>query len=159
MVTDNRAVDDAGFQPGAALLPLHRGVVTRRARPARRRLGRQRQHDDRQHSYEIFSPPYLFKGPRPAITSAPGSAGYGTQFTVATPDAANISHAVLIAPAAVTHNFDENGRYVPLNFTQTAGGLQLTAPANGNDAPPGPYMLFLVNSNGVPSIASWINVG
>ena len=34
---------------------------------------------DRQHSYEIFSPPYLFKGPRPTITSAPGSAGYGSR--------------------------------------------------------------------------------
>ena len=65
----------------------------------------------------------------------------------------------LIAPAAVTHNFDENARYVPLNFTQTAGGLQVTAPPNGNYAPPGPYMLFLVNSNGVPSVASWINIG
>ena len=114
---------------------------------------------DRQHNYEIFSPPYLFKGARPTITSAPGSAGYGTQFTVATPDAASITKAVLIPPAAVTHNFDENGRYVPLAFTQTAGGLQVPAPANGNMAPPGPYMLFLVNSNGVPSVAKWINIG
>jgi hypothetical protein len=114
---------------------------------------------DRQHSYEIFSPPYLFKGPRPTIASAPGTAGYGTSFTVATPDAANISHAVLIAPAAVTHNFDENARYVPLNFTPVGGGLQVTAPANGNLAPPGRYMLFLVDGNGVPSVASWITIG
>jgi len=63
---------------------------------------------DRQHSYEIFSPPYLFKGARPSITSAPSSVGYGAGFTVSTPDAASISKAVLIAPAAVTHNFDEN---------------------------------------------------
>jgi hypothetical protein len=65
---------------------------------------------------------------------------------------------VLIAPAAVTHNFDENARYVPLNFTSVDGGLQVTAPANGNLAPPGRYMLFLVDGNGVPSVASWITI-
>jgi hypothetical protein len=114
---------------------------------------------DRQHNYEIFSPPYLFKGARPTITSAPGGAGYGSSFTVGTPDGASITRAVLMAPAAVTHNFDENGRAVPMNFSQVPGGLQITAPPNGNFAPPGPYMLFLVNSNGVPSVARWINIG
>jgi hypothetical protein len=65
---------------------------------------------------------------------------------------------VLIAPAAVTHNFDENARYVPLQFTTGNGALQVSAPANGNLAPPGPYMLFLVNGNGVPSVAGWITI-
>ena len=110
-------------------------------------------------NYEIFSPPYLFKGARPTITSAPSSVGYGQTFAVGTPDGASIQSAALIAPAAVTHAFDENARYVPVNFTVTAGGLNITAPANGNLAPPGPYMLFIVNSNGVPSVASWVNVG
>ncbi len=85
--------------------------------------------------------------------------GYGQTFAVGTPDGASIQSAALIAPAAVTHAFDENARYVPVNFTVTAGGLNITAPANGNLAPPGPYMLFIVNSNGVPSVASWVNVG
>ena len=114
--------------------------------------------DGRQHSYEIFSPPYLFKGPRPTITSAPGAVGYGASFTISTPDATTITRAVLIAPSAVTHNFNENARYVPLNFTAGAGVITTTAPPNGNWAPPGPYMLFLVNNNGVPSVATWINV-
>jgi hypothetical protein len=113
---------------------------------------------DRQRTYEIYSPPYLFKGTRPAITSAPASVGYGAGFTVATPDGAGISSVVLTSPAAVTHNFDENGRYVPLNFSVTAGGLQVTAPPNANYAPPGPYLLWIVNSNGVPSVAKWITV-
>jgi hypothetical protein len=113
---------------------------------------------DRQRTYEIFSPPYLFKGARPAITSSPASVGYGAGFTVATPDGAGISSVVLTAPAAVTHNFDENARYVPLSFTVTAGGLQVTAPPNANYAPPGPYLLWIVNGNGVPSVAQWITV-
>jgi Galactose oxidase-like, Early set domain/Kelch motif len=112
----------------------------------------------RQRTYEIFSPPYLFKGPRPTITGAPAAAGYGASFHVSTPDAASIKSAVLIAPSAPTHNFNENARYVPLNFGVSGDGLQLTAPPNGNWAPPGAYMLFLVNSNGVPSVARWVNI-
>ncbi len=110
-------------------------------------------------NYEIFSPPYLFKGPRPTIASAPSSVGYGQTFNVATPSSGSITSVVLIAPAAVTHAFDQNARYVPVNFTATNGNLSVTAPANGNLAPPGPYMLFVVNSAGVPSVASWVNVG
>jgi len=51
-----------------------------------------------------------------------------------------------------------SSHYVPLSFTQTAGGLQLQAPASGNLAEPGYYMLFIVNTNGVPSVAPIINV-
>lgn len=59
---------------------------------------------------------------------------------------------MLIRTGAVTHFFDENTRFLPVTFTQAAGGLTINEPANGNQAPPGYYMLFLVNS-GVPSIA------
>ena len=113
----------------------------------------------RQRTYEIYSPPYLFKGARPTITSAPGAAGYGSSFTVGTPDASRISSVVLTSPAAVTHNFDENNRYVPLGFSVTGGGVQVTAPANANLAPPGPYLLWIVDGNGVPSVARWITIG
>jgi Galactose oxidase-like, Early set domain/Glyoxal oxidase N-terminus len=113
----------------------------------------------RQRTYEIFSPPYLFKGARPTITGAPAATGYGARFHVSTPDAASITSAVLIAPSAPTHNFNENARYVPMAFGASGDGLQLTAPPNANYAPPGAYMLFLVNANGVPSIASWIDIG
>jgi hypothetical protein len=58
----------------------------------------------------------------------------------------------------VTHGFNSNQRYIPLAFTQTAGGLNVTAPVDGNLAPPGFYMMFLVNGNGVPSMASWIRL-
>jgi hypothetical protein len=114
---------------------------------------------DRQRTYEIFSPPYLFKGDRPTITSAPGAAGYGSSFTIGTPDGSGISSVVLTAPAAVTHNFDENNRRVPLSFSVTGGALHVNAPANGNVAPPGPYLLWIVDGNGVPSVARWITIG
>ncbi len=107
---------------------------------------------------EFYSPPYLFKGARPAITQAPVQISYGSNFFVSTPDAATIATAVLIRTGAVTHFFDENTRYVPLTFQQTTGGLTLSAPASANFAPPGYYMLFIVNSSGIPSIAPFVQL-
>jgi len=104
-------------------------------------------------NYEIYSPPYLFKGARPSVTGVVGTAGYGQTLLVQTPDGASITKVTLIHTGSVTHAFDEAQRLVSLSFSQVAGGLSVTLPASGTVAPPGPYMLFLVNGNGVPSIA------
>jgi hypothetical protein len=111
-----------------------------------------------QLSAEIYSPPYLFKGARPVISSTPAAIQYATSFSITTPDASQITSAALIRLGAVTHAFDQDQRYVPLTFQQVAGGLTLQAPSSGNLAPPGYYMLFIVNSNGVPSVASIIKL-
>ncbi|MGQ0600335.1 MAG: galactose oxidase-like domain-containing protein [Anaerolineales bacterium] len=107
---------------------------------------------------QIFSPPYLFKGPRPTISSAPTTAGYGQTLNVATNDAATIASVALIRSPAVTHGIDMNQRYVPLNFSVVGNGLQVVTPANANLAPPGYYMLFIVNSSGVPSVARFVRL-
>jgi hypothetical protein len=109
-------------------------------------------------SAEIFSPPYLFKGARPTITSAPSSAAVSSVISVQTPDAAEIASVSLIRLASVTHAFNADQRYLPLTFTPNAGGLDVQMPANHNLAPPGYYMLFILNANGVPSVASIIQV-
>jgi hypothetical protein len=109
-------------------------------------------------SAEIFSPPYLFNGPQPTITSAPSSVQYGQAFYVSTPDAANISQVTWLALGAPTHGFDQNQRFNRLSFSQAAGGLTVTAPSSPNLAPPGHYMLFLVNSSGVPSVAAMVSI-
>jgi hypothetical protein len=106
---------------------------------------------------EIFSPPYLFAGARPTITSAPASIMGGQTFFVGTPDAANITQVTWIRLGAVTHTFNQEQRISFLSFSQTTGGLNVTAPPSANLAPPGYYMLFLLNS-GVPSVASMIQV-
>jgi hypothetical protein len=103
---------------------------------------------------EIFSPPYLFKGAAPAITSAPDDVTNGTAFAVtATPG----SRAVLMSPGASTHTADMDGRIISLDQTATTSGMTATAPA-ANVAPPGWYMLFVVDSTGVPSTAHWIHL-
>ncbi|HEX4959649.1 MAG TPA: galactose oxidase-like domain-containing protein [Thermoanaerobaculia bacterium] len=126
-------------------------------------LGGNPQRGSYQPQIEIYSPPYLFKpdgtpATRPAIATAPDSAHYGETFTVGTPDAADIKTVVLIRPGAVTHSFDMDQRLVEAAFTASAGTLTVTAPANGNLAPPGYYLLFLLNSQGVPSVARFIRL-
>jgi hypothetical protein len=111
-----------------------------------------------QLSGEIFSPPYLFKGPRPTITSAPLSIAYGAPFTVATPDNASIASVALIGTGSVTHAFNADQSFQNLAFTVVPEGLRVTPPATGNQAPPGPYLLFIVNSTGVPSVAAIVSI-
>src|SRR5262249_52640486 len=107
---------------------------------------------------EIFSPPYLFKGPRPTITSAPTKINGGQTFFVGTPDAGNIMQVTWIRLGAVTHAFNQEQRINFLSFSQSNGGLNVTAPPSANLAPPGFYMLFLLNGSGVPSVGSIVQL-
>jgi chitodextrinase len=111
-----------------------------------------------QFSAEFFSPPYLFKGTRPAITSAPATLQYGQSFGVQTPDAARIAKVSLIRFGAVTHSINMGQRFLPLSFSTVTGAVTVTAPANANLAPPGYYMLFLIDTNGVPSVAAVLRI-
>jgi hypothetical protein len=112
---------------------------------------------------ELYQPAYLFGSSgnlavRPTVTSAPSFVNYGQAFTVGTPDAADIASVVLIRPGAVTHAFDMDQRLVGLSYTAGSGALSVTAPPNSNIAPPGYYMLFTLNSSGVPSVATFIEL-
>ena len=115
---------------------------------------------------EIYQPSYLFNADgspahRPqSAANAPSAISYGQSFTLSTADASTISSVVLMKAGSVTHSFDMDQRYVGLSFTtgQPSGSLSVTAPSNSNIAPPGYYMLFLVNQAGTPSLASWVQV-
>lgn len=107
---------------------------------------------------EIYSPPYLFKGTRPTISSAPTTVNYGQSFFVGTPQATSITKAHWIRLPSVTHAFDMNQRINRLTISQASGGVNITAPSNVNLTPPGHYMLFLLNGSGVPSVAKIIQI-
>jgi hypothetical protein len=104
-------------------------------------------------NYEIFSPPYLFRGARPSVTGAPTNVAYGQEAFVETPDGADVARVTFIRLSSVTHALDQGARFVPLGFSLVPGGLSVVIPGSRITAPPGPYMLFLVNPNGVPSVA------
>ncbi len=108
---------------------------------------------------ELFSPPYLFRGSRPTITAAPSSVAYGTSFSVETPEADAITNVSLIRLGSTTHAADMNQRFQWLSFTREAGALTITVPTSRNRTPPGHYMLFILDGNGVPSVARIVKVG
>jgi hypothetical protein len=92
------------------------------------------------------------------IQSAPTEVDYGQQFTVSAGGGA--TSAVLMAPGATTHAFDMQQRSVPLEVQGADGGtLALRSPDGGTIAPPGYYMLFVLNADGVPSVARWVRLG
>jgi hypothetical protein len=136
------------YHSTALLLPDGRVLVA----------GSGRSGDVNQLNAEIFSPPYLFHGARPVITSSPAVVPIGTQFFVGTTDAADITAVALGRLGAVTHAVDMEQRYVPLEFQPAVGGLVVRAPASLNISPPGYYMLFVQNTAGVPSVAAFVRV-
>jgi hypothetical protein len=113
---------------------------------------------DNRYQAEIYSPPYLFKGSRPIISLAPNNAVYNQKILVETPNAAEISKVTLVRLSSVTHAFNQEQRYIRLSYTQATGGLNVTIPASKSSVPPGYYMLFIINTKGVPSIAKIINI-
>lgn len=109
---------------------------------------------------EVFTPPYLETGTaRPTLTrSGATDLHYGDYTTFATTQAAPIKRAVLMRPASTTHESDPNQRLVDLGMTRTATGVSITMPSEPNLAPPGWYMVFVVDANGVPSAAKWVHL-
>jgi hypothetical protein len=108
---------------------------------------------------EVYSPPYLFRGPRPQITDAPQECPYGETIAIQSPQAGNIRWVSFVKNGVTTHSFDNGQRLVDLEIvSQGNGTMQATITDNPNLAPPGWYMLFLVDTDGVPSIAAWIHL-
>jgi hypothetical protein len=109
------------------------------------------------HDVSVYTPPYLLKGERPSITSVIDTEwNYGDtqRITVDRP----IAKAELIRPAAVTHSSDPNQRFVDLPLSVDGDNVDLNVTSNPNLAPPGWYMLFAVDANGVPSVAKWVHL-
>ncbi|HEY7516666.1 MAG TPA: Calx-beta domain-containing protein [Methylomirabilota bacterium] len=115
-----------------------------------------------QPKMEIYKPPYLFTStgapaPRPSISSSPSVAGYKASFSIGTPQAAGITQVVLVRPGSATHAFDMEQRLVELSFTKGSGALTATMPPNAMIAPPGYYLLFVLQ-NGVPSVGKFVRL-
>jgi hypothetical protein len=113
---------------------------------------------DSHRNAQVFLPPYLFKGERPDILSAPHTVIYGESFQVVTSDPAQIGRVSWVSLPSVTHSFDENQRIIFLPFVADATGLTVTAPGSPNSCPPGPYMMFVLTNDGVPSTAAMVQM-
>ncbi|MFJ1876373.1 galactose oxidase-like domain-containing protein [Streptomyces sp. KS_5] len=139
--------EERGYHSSAFLLPDGRVMAT----------GDNPGNGSWNHDVSVYTPPYLLKGERPKITSVIDTEwtyGDTQRITVDRP----IAKAELIRPAAVTHSSDPNQRFVDLPLSVDGNNVDLNVTSNPNLAPPGWYMLFAVDANGVPSVAKWVHL-
>ncbi|MCZ6528423.1 MAG: DUF1929 domain-containing protein [Candidatus Dadabacteria bacterium] len=114
-------------------------------------------------TFEVFRPPYLFKGAQPSIKNvAPSPIHHGNNFTIETPQADEIRKVVLVRPMAATHQTDSEQRVIEVQFHKSAADTLSAVAPNGRHphamAPRGWYMLFILNADGVPSVAKFIHL-
>ncbi|HYH49888.1 MAG TPA: galactose oxidase-like domain-containing protein, partial [Acidimicrobiia bacterium] len=119
--------------------------------------------NDGDPSFEIWSPPYLFRGARPAVLRVQRGVSYGEPFAITTPDAALVESVLLLRTPSPEHGNDSDQRALKLEFTRRSGTmLTATAPPSGTVAPPGTYYL-VVNKKSlqgpIPSVARMVEVG
>lgn len=108
--------------------------------------------------HERFFPDY-FEMPRPVVTNTPSTINYGGSFQITTPSAAEITEVILLRPGTVTHGYNMSQRGIELVITSvSAGAIDVAEVPTENLAPPGWYMLFILNSNRVPSEGKWIRL-
>jgi len=93
-------------------------------------------------SFEIYSPPYLFRGPRPKITDAPRRVRNGSTMTVTVDSPSRVSSVRLVRNTSLTHLIDGDQRSVVLDVVQRRGDEITVRVPDRNVLPTGPYMLF-----------------
>ena len=108
---------------------------------------------------DVYSPPYMFQGPRPRIETAPAVMQLAHSYQITVSPGADVKYLRLMRPDNPTHVTDVNARSIAVNFTSAGhGSLNVTLPASANIVPPGYSMLFAVNSKGIPSTGYWVKV-
>ncbi len=150
--TVNSPTVDRLYHSSALLLPDGR-VAT---------FGSQVVSGEHEMRISVFSPPYLFKGQRPAILDGPTYIDYNTSaawtWEITKESGTTISRVSLTRPSATTHSTDTEQRLVDIPFTQTPTSITLNVPDNRNLTPPGWYMLTLLDAKGRPSVSKWVSL-
>ncbi|KAF2418926.1 galactose oxidase [Tothia fuscella] len=112
---------------------------------------------------QIFVPPYLFtttgaKAPRPVINSvSTTNVAAGGSITVNTNSA--VTAFSIVRLGTTTHTVNTDQRRIPLTPASAGtNSYRLTIPSDNGVALPGYWMLFAMNSAGVPSISKIIKL-
>jgi hypothetical protein len=111
---------------------------------------------DEHPNFEIYEPPYLFRGTRPAIDSVTDTIYYGKSFHVKSKNQGAI-RASLMRLAAVTHarDHDADFNWLPVQ-REGATDLLVAAPEDSVLTAPGPHYLYLLDSAGIPSVGKLV---
>ncbi|WP_306321900.1 MULTISPECIES: kelch motif-containing protein [unclassified Streptomyces] len=109
---------------------------------------------------EIYTPPALHRGGdrRPVLGAGPKELPESGAATFRTKDADGIVKARLMRPSAVTHTTDVEQRSIALDVKKSKGAVSVTVPKDKSLVPPGWYMLFVSDADGVSSEAEWVHV-
>jgi len=116
-----------------------------------------------QKTYELYRPPYFFKGTRPTISSVTSEHGpadrlaYGNTIIITGTSDTPVLRVALMRLGAMTHHTDSEQRYVALDFVVTAYDattkaftLRAGVTGDANVAPPGYYMLWVIDDQERP---------
>jgi hypothetical protein len=114
--------------------------------------------DNRELRLELWEPNY-FGTPRPHLGYVPPAVGWGQNFDVESTDAARIARIAFVRAGSTTHAYDSDQRYVGATFTRAGNQLSVKAPPTVEIAPPGYYLLFLIDTAGVPSLGRFVRIG
>lgn len=107
---------------------------------------------------EFFSPSYMTQT-RPTITAAPTVGAYGGTITISTPSPTTVTSVSLLRLMNTTHHYDANQRLIWLQIeSRGTSTVTVSAPLNANLAPPGYYLIHVLNSSLVPSIGRIIKI-
>jgi hypothetical protein len=111
-----------------------------------------------EYEIDIYEPDYVHHE-RPTIAVVPAAVQCGSTFTLYTPDADLIRRVAMVRAGSATHAFNSDQRYVGLTFTRaSATTLAVHAPPSEGVAPPGYYMVFVIDANGTPSVGVFTRV-
>ncbi|MET9419398.1 galactose oxidase early set domain-containing protein [Streptomyces sp. NPDC006540] len=148
-----------GYHSNAVVLPDGRIMVT--GDEAQQIANDPDIQDDMDGSIEIYEPAYLHNGDRPDLSAVPRrTIGYDDRFQVLSSNPDDVRRAVLLAPTTATHSVNFSQRHLDVRIkSRSDGALELQAPPSAQAAPPGYYMLFLLNEEGVPSTAKFVSFG
>lgn len=113
---------------------------------------------------EIYSPPYLFDeqgelAPRPQVSSTPERVNYGAGFSFEVQSSLDLERVIMLKPGSTTHSHNQEQRYIKLDFERSGTTVTAVAPGSRNLAPPGHYLMFALDQNGVPSQGQFVLVG
>jgi len=112
-------------------------------------------------NFRYYSPDYVF-APRPRIVASPDTVAYGEVFEITWEPGEveqEVGEVVLLALGSMTHSIDTGQRYVQLEITgQSGGSVTAQVPPRSSFAPQGYYLLFVLDTNRIPSIGRFVKV-